>query len=335
MGVSQHMLTSLFVPVAATEILTWGDGTTPYTDVLDNHLGGSFSSADPPPSLVQSCDISPDGMMIAYGMTDRVYAYRLSGTVLTRVLADTGYTGVGPVAVCFSPDSTKLMVSTGVTGAGSSLKTFETSGWTTITSPSVSQLVRNIDWSTNYLALALDVSPYVRLFDATSYVENGSFTASLANAARSARIRPDESRIAVITTDMILTLYNTSTWAKVTAAATQPSGAIPATPNVMEWSPDGLMLVLGSGASPFMWAYSVGSGAPVKLTNPATLPANTGRAFAFSKDGANLFVGFQNTASPRLYRYSISGTTLTKQTDPSTQPNANPFCMATDIITVL
>jgi hypothetical protein len=75
--------------------------------------------------------------------------------------------------------------------------------------------------------------------------------------------------------------------------------------------------------TPFISAYPwSGSGFGTKFTNPATLPASTGRGVAFSPSGNAIAVAHFTSPFISVYPWSGSGFG-TKFADPATLPTGN------------
>ena len=52
--------------------------------------------------------------------------------------------------------------------------------------------------------------------------------------------------------------------------------------NCVTFSPDGSLIAVSHGTSPYIGVYPWGSGFGTKYSDPSTLPAGTGRGVAFS-----------------------------------------------------
>ena len=77
-------------------------------------------------------------------------------------------------------------------------------------------------------------------------------------------------------------------------------------------------LSVAHGSTPFITIYSKDADTFTKLSNPATLPADTGNGVAFSADGTYLAVS--HGTSPFITIYKRSGDTFTKLSNPATLP---------------
>lgn len=84
------------------------------------------------------------------------------------------------------------------------------------------------------------------------------------------------------------------------------------------FSKDSQYLAVSHATSPFVTIYKRTGDSFTKLTNPSTLPTNTGRAVSFSDNANYLAVG--HSTSPFVTIYSRSGDTFTKVTNPTTLP---------------
>jgi WD40 repeat protein len=83
-------------------------------------------------------------------------------------------------------------------------------------------------------------------------------------------------------------------------------------------APDKSLLGFGSDTSPFMRVYVASTLAAV--SNPVTLPTDTGRCISFSPDGQFCAVGSDGAPFINIYQVS-AGPTLTKLTNPSSLPS--------------
>ncbi len=84
------------------------------------------------------------------------------------------------------------------------------------------------------------------------------------------------------------------------------------------FSPDGTLLAVAHGTSPYLTVYSISDGVLTKLDDPATLPTGNGVGCTFSPDGTLLAVA--HGTSPYLTVYSISDGVLTKLDNPAALP---------------
>ena len=77
-------------------------------------------------------------------------------------------------------------------------------------------------------------------------------------------------------------------------------------------------LAVAHNTSPFATTYRQDEDTFIRLTNPAVLPASTGRSVSFSADGAYMAVAHATT--PFVTIYKRSGDTFTKLANPASLP---------------
>lgn len=153
------------------------------------------------------------------------------------------------------------------------------------------------------------------------------------NEARFAPSRGYTPHLAVAhATSPFLSIYNLETATKLADPATLPAG----TGNAAAWSPDGEYICVAHATSPFFTVYQITkptAGADftfTKLTNPGTLPTQTGLSCAFSPGyigGKRLLaVGTLNSAGAALFIYEVSGTTLTFLYSARTETGVYDLC---------
>lgn len=103
-----------------------------------------------------------------------------------------------------------------------------------------------------------------------------------------------------------ISIYN-SAYNKLSNPATLPAGA-----NAWScaWSPNGRYLAVGTDTTPFIQVYDFNSGSPVKLANPATLPADDIYGIAWHPSGDFFVCVGDNTTVAEVY--FVNGTTITR-----------------------
>ncbi len=106
--------------------------------------------------------------------------------------------------------------------------------------------------------------------------------------------------------------------AKITNPATLPAS----TGYGCAFSPDGALLAVAHGGSPYMTIYLTSDWS--KLANPTTLPASTGYGCAFSPDGSLLAVA--HGSSPYITIYNTND--WSKLANPAILPPINAYCCA-------
>ena len=83
--------------------------------------------------------------------------------------------------------------------------------------------------------------------------------------------------------------------------------AMPSTANGCAFSPDGTLLAVAHGVSPYITVYNTSTWA--KLANPSVLPTGTANGSAFSPDGTLLAVAHGGTPHITIYNTSTWATT--------------------------
>lgn len=96
----------------------------------------------------------------------------------------------------------------------------------------------------------------------------------------------------------------------------QPGGSA-----AVAWRPDGSKFAVAHFNSPYVALYNWNGGDPVKLADPATLPAGTGRSAGWSPDGRYLAVGHDTTPFLSIYDWN-TGSPI-KIANPATLPAAS------------
>lgn len=117
-------------------------------------------------------------------------------------------------------------------------------------------------------------------------------------------------RLAVTWASATFKLYNTKGMSSYPNPAVPPAGSI----NAVAFSPDGNLLGLAHGTSPFVTIYNTFDMS--KVANPAVLPANIGRGIAFNPAGTLMAVA--HASSPYITIYNTS--TWAKLADPAVLP---------------
>ena len=77
-------------------------------------------------------------------------------------------------------------------------------------------------------------------------------------------------------------------------------------------------MAVGHNSSPYITIYDWITGVPVKISDPATLPADDAVGCAWSPDGRYLAVA--HYTSPYITIYERSGASIVKISDPATLP---------------
>jgi WD40 repeat protein len=83
---------------------------------------------------------------------------------------------------------------------------------------------------------------------------------------------------------------------------------------------------IAHGSSPYMTVYGQDGDTSIKLTDPSTLPSNTGNGSAWNNDSSLLAIAHRH--SPYVSVYSRSVDTLTKISNPSTLPTGEGYAVA-------
>jgi hypothetical protein len=103
----------------------------------------------------------------------------------------------------------------------------------------------------------------------------------------------------------------------VGSAASNPSGK----PYSINYSTDGVYMVVGISASPYCEIYKISGSTYTKLTSPFnTAPSSQVWQAQFSEDGNYLYMS--TSSSPFFYAYSRSGDSFTKLSNPGNLPTA-------------
>ncbi len=173
------------------------------------------------------------------------------------------------------------------------------------------------------IALAQNGSGSIDVQVDNIYVQvNGSNQLTLKPGAITADFLPSTSKLEVIfknTRDLsdpgsIKTIpqYEWSTPALLAG----PTG--PGSSAVVEWSPNGEFLALGSSSSPYISIYQRAGDVLTKLADPATIPGANVSSVSWSPCGD--FLTATCSAPPYLIIYQRSGNDFTKLSDPASLP---------------
>ena len=170
-------------------------------------------------------------------------------------------------------------------------------------------------WSPNnrYLAVAHESTPYITIYDwsSGSPVKISDPATLPTGAGTSCAWSPDGRYLAVMhAINPCITIYDWSTGSpvKISDPATLPPDGSSNYPDgstgYVAWSPSGRYLAVAHGSSPYLTIYDWSSGAPVKITNPATLPTGAASGVAWSPNGRYLAVGHSNSPYITIYDWS-------------------------------
>lgn len=115
-------------------------------------------------------------------------------------------------------------------------------------------------------------------------------------AANAAAISPNGVFVAIgHNLSPYLSVYNTTTWGRVTLAGGNPSGVV----NGVHFSPDNSLLAVAHSTTPFLTVYNTTTWA--KVTISGGVPTGTGGSCKFSPSGNHLAVDFSGTPFLNVY----------------------------------
>lgn len=100
-----------------------------------------------------------------------------------------------------------------------------------------------------------------------------------------------------------------------------PPGSRASSSRNVAWRPDGSKIAIGLTSSPYLALYDWNAGDPIKLADPATLPAGQVRGVVWSPDGRYLAVA--HDTSPYVTIYDWNTGTPVKIANPATLPTGN------------
>ncbi len=193
--------------------------------------------------------------------------------------------------------------------------------------PSVNAYVAQ--WSPNgeYLAVGLDnTSPRVHIYKRTGkeFVKVADPATVPTGIVGGASFTGDLLSLAYLSTPYIATYQRakgTDTFTKLADPATLPAG----NGNCCAWNPQGTILAVGHGITPFITLYERSGTTLTKLSNPASLPPTQVFSLTWSPDGRFLAAGTTVGGSfPYVTIYEVTnGTTFTKLADPSNINNVS------------
>ena len=272
-----------------------GYATAPYVKVYDFNgttltAAGAATSAGSTPQQIRWL---PDdtGFGLVNGTSPYYHFYTKSGTTITKQTLSLSVTPTQTTyGLDFSPDSATLYLATSSTPLYAYTKSGNTyTRITTITNPPVGPCL-DVTWSAALSRLVTYSTdyPFIRTFSRSG----NTFTSTEEIFLRAQ------------------TMVNT----------TNPPGS---QVNAAKLNPQGTHLVTASNASTYVAFYSFNAATEkfTKLTNPATLPANTGVSVAWNNTGDSLAVGTVSTTNA-VYIYNRSGDTFTYVTQLATAAGA-------------
>lgn len=179
-----------------------------------------------------------------------------------------------------------------------------------------------------FMAATNDTSPYHILYSisGTTFTKLANLGTTPAGTCNGIAFSPDSQLLALAhDTSPFVSIYyvtgsgSSATWTKLANPSDLPANA----GTGVAFSPDGEFLAVSNATtSPYLTIYQIsGTGSSAtftKVSDPATLPAGTAWAVAFSEDSR--FLAVAHVTSPYVTIYEINGTTFTKLSDPGTLP---------------
>lgn len=286
----------------------------PYIWAYDDKLEVLPDPATLPSSYITNCSISPDGLWLAVtagGTQSEIWIYKITpnGLLFDRSLGNPYSWGMNAGTVpMFTPDGKRLVI---VHGTTPWVWVVDARTWATLAGPTLPDLGSNVQaaaLSDSILAVRYNVSPYLAFYDTTTWDEI-TLPFSVTGSFSQMTFSPDSAYFAMRSGSSNVRAFDTATWSALTiSGATSGTAVTVNNDRAMAWNSDATLLAMGITTSPFLQLYSRSGTTLTKLSDPATLPIDDAKCFAFTKDDAWLIALCTNTAGAvnRLIAYKTA-----------------------------
>ncbi len=263
------------------------------------------------PAQWQRPEISPNGQLMAYGMSATPFLNVVNLQTGADVQVISGKPAGNTNAVAFRPDGTQLAV--GFSGSPY-LYIYNTADWTRFTPsglPTNSTLGIAFSPDGTKMAVGSVGSPYLVVYNTADWTKVTITGGAPNGPSYQPHFSPDGTKLAIASSVApYLTVYNTSDWSKITITGGDLAG--PAD-YACRFSPDGTKLAVGHASSPYLTVYNTSDWSKITLTggNPPT----TCVSLSWSHDGGLLaatyssspYINVYNTADwSKLSAFSVS-----------------------------
>ena len=165
------------------------------------------------------------------------------------------------------------------------------------------------------LALALNNSPYLAIYDLTTnpYTKLTNPATAPTAVCLGIDFSPDGTRLAVVqNASPYIIIYDTTTipYTKISDPGTLP----PSNGLCCKWNNDGTILAVGHYLSPFITLYDTTTTPYTKISNPSELPAGPVYSIDYNSDGSRMAT-MRNDTNHALKIYNTTSIPYTKVSD--------------------